>query len=154
MGCGQIEILPAELADKEVLRQLLEFNAYDFSRLGNLDVDDHGRFGYRYLDQCWTEPDRHPYLIRAHGHIAGMALVREGPPRSMAEFLIMPRYRRMGIGTAAAREHLWRHPGRWEIRQAPGNNEAVQFWRRAIPCQFTENQDGDGTTQRFEIDSQ
>jgi predicted acetyltransferase len=149
--CEQIEVLSAGLTDKDVVRQLLEFNAYEFSRLDELDLDDHGRFGYRYLDHYWKEADRHPYLIRARGRIAGMALVREGPPCTMAEFLIMPKYRRAGIGTAAARELFSRHPGRWEVHQILGNDEAVGFWRRAIPCQFNEDQDEHGTVQRFEI---
>lgn len=85
-----MRVVAASLADKEVVRQLLEFNAYEFSRSDGLDVDDHGRFGYRYLDHYWTEPGRHPYVIRADGHIAGMALVREGPPWSIAEFLVLP----------------------------------------------------------------
>lgn len=149
--CEQIEVLSAGLTDKDVVRQLLEFNAYEFSRLDELDLDDHGRFGYRYLDHYWKEADRHPYLIRARGRIAGMALVREGPPCTMAEFLIMPKYRRAGIGTAAARDLFSRHPGRWEVHQILGNDEAVGFWRRAIPCQFNEDQDEHGTVQRFEI---
>lgn len=80
-----------------------------------------------------------------------MALVREGPPRSIAEFLIMPKYRRAGVGTAAARDVPLRHPGRWEVRQVPGNEAAVAFWRHAIPSEFTERQDEHGTTQAFTI---
>lgn len=60
------------LADKDVLRHLLEFLAYEHSSFDGADLDGHGRFGYRYLDHYWTDHDRHPYLITAGGRIAGM----------------------------------------------------------------------------------
>ncbi|MGN6677163.1 MAG: GNAT family N-acetyltransferase [Streptosporangiaceae bacterium] len=141
----------ADLGDREIVRQLLEFNAYEFSRFDGADLDGNGRFGYAYLDLYWTEPGRRPYLILVGASIAGMALVREGPPHSVAEFLIMPKYRRAGVGTTAARDLLSRHPGRWELHQVPGNERAVAFWRHAIPCEFTEHQDEHGITQTFTL---
>ena len=63
-------------ADKQVLRHLVEFYVYDYSDYMGWDVDEHGVFGYRYLDHYWTEPDRHPFFIRVDGRLAGFALVR------------------------------------------------------------------------------
>jgi predicted acetyltransferase len=151
MARRNLTVKTAGLGDREILRQLLEFNAYEFSRLDGADLNVNGRFGYAYLDHYWTEPGRHPYLILVGANIAGMALVREGPPHSMAEFLIMPKYRRAGVGTTAARDVLSRYPGRWEIHQVLGNEGAVAFWRHAIPCRFTEHQDEHGITQTFTL---
>lgn len=151
MAGEEISVRVAGPGEKEILRQLLEFTAYEFSRFDGTDLDGHGRFGYPYLDHYWTEAGRYPYLIAASDRIAGMALVREGSPHRMAEFLVMPKYRRTGAGTAAARELFARHPGPWEVHEAAGNGAAVEFWRRAIPCPFTEHQDPLGTTQRFSI---
>lgn len=94
----EVRLVPVGLEDKAVVRRLLEFNAYEFSRLDGADLDPHGTFGYRYLDHYWTEPARHPYLIEASGRIAGLVLIRSGPPRIIAEFLVLPKYRRSGIG--------------------------------------------------------
>ena len=49
--------------------------------------------------------ERHPLLIRVDGELAGLVLVRplDGGERVIAEFLILPKYRRRGIGTSAAR---------------------------------------------------
>jgi len=147
-----VEIVPARIEDKEIVRQLLEFNAYEFSRFfDDADVDSHGRFGYRYLNEYWTEPSRHPFLIRVDDRTAGMVLVREGEPHSIAEFLVLPRYRRGRVGTTAARQAFERFVGRWEVHQIPRNEDAVSFWRRAIPVEFTETSDENGTTQRFVI---
>ena len=151
MAVAHVEVRAAEFSDKEILRQLLEFQGYEHSRFDGADLDGHGRFGYRYLDHYWTEPGRHPYLITAGGAVAGMALVREGPPHSMAEFLVMPRYRRSGIGARAARLLFKAFPGRWQIGEVAGNDDAVAFWRAVIPCPFSEERDEQGTTQLFTV---
>jgi predicted acetyltransferase len=144
----------AQLEDTELLQQLLEFNAYEFSRLVGADLDAQGRFGYLYLDHLdryWTEPGLHPFLIRVEGRIAGMVLVREGTPHRIAEFLVMPKYRRRGAGATAARELFGRFPGAWEVHEMRGNDDAVTFWRRVIPAEFTETHDDHGTTQHFVV---
>lgn len=142
----------ARPADKEILRQLLEFNGYEFSRyFDDAELDAHGRYGYPYLDHYWTEPDRHPFLIMAGEHISGFTLVRSGDPHSIAEFLVLPKYRRTGIGTAAAHEIFGMFPGRWDVHQIPGNDAATAFWRKAIPVDFTETRDDGGHTQHFVI---
>lgn len=78
-------------------------------------------------------------------------LIRAGTPHSIAEFLVLPKYRRRGVGTAAARAAFAEFPGDWEVHQVPGNRAAVEFWHRAIPVPFVETVDGDGTTQHFSI---
>lgn len=153
MAGGRVEVRAAEFSDKEILRQLLEFQSYEHSRFDNADLDCHGRFEYRYLDHYWAEPGRHPYLIIADGAIAGMALVREGSPHSMAEFLVMPRYRRSGVGASAARLLFSLFPGRWQVREVAGNAAAAAFWRAVIPCPFTEEQDEHETIQLFTVPS-
>lgn len=147
-----VEVVRAELADKEVLRQLLEFNAYEFARLSDDAVlNERGRFGYSWLDHYWTEPTRYPFLIRVRGQIGGIVLVTGTDLRSIAEFLVMPQYRRLGVGLAAARYVFELFGGAWSVHEVPGNEAAVAFWRRAIPVEFAETCDDDGTTQRFRM---
>jgi predicted acetyltransferase len=98
-----VELERVAYEDKEVLRRLIEFYDYDFSEILGWDVTEHGTFGYRHFDQYWTDPDRHPLFIRVDGHLAGFALVFGGDPHDMAEFFIMRKYRRTGVGTDAAR---------------------------------------------------
>jgi hypothetical protein len=54
----RVEVVPAEVGDKGVVRRLMELYQYDFSEIVRGDVDVHGEFGYRYLDHYWTEADR------------------------------------------------------------------------------------------------
>jgi predicted acetyltransferase len=146
-----VEIDTATLADKDAIRHLLELYAYDFSEFTDADVDEHGSFGYGYLDQYWTEPTRHPFLIRANEHIAGFSFVRAGDPHDMAEFFVLRKYRRSGVGVRAARSLFATFPGEWQVRQVAANTAAVAFWHRAIPVAFREHADDKGFVQRFHI---
>jgi predicted acetyltransferase len=145
------EVVEAGYEDKVVVAQLLELYQYDFTAYEDFDVDAHGRYGWRYLDFYWTEPDRHPFLLRVDGYWAGLALVRSGRPHDMNEFFVMRKYRRDGIGTAFARELFGRFPGDWQVRQVRANEPAVAFWHRAIPVAFTEGEWAKGPCQWFTI---
>lgn len=128
-----------------------ELNAYELSRFDGADLDRTGEYGYPYLDAYWIEPERHPFVIEVDGRIAGLVLVRTGPPRSIAELLVLPRFRRGGVGTVAAREAFSPFAGDWEVHELAGNDDAVAFWRRAIPVPFDEIVTPEGTTQRFTV---
>lgn len=134
----EIELQQAGINDKPVLRNLMELYNYDFSEFENSDVDEHGLFGYRYLDHYWTDQDRDAFLIRVDGRLAGFALVRtihDGPGgviNSIAEFFVMRKYRRHGVGREVARRIFDLFPGRWRIAQEAGNLPAQAFWRRII----------------------
>jgi predicted acetyltransferase len=146
-----VDVDVATIHDKPVVGRLLELYCYDFSAFTDADVDDHGSFGYRYFDEYWTEHDRHPFLIRVDGHIAGFAFVRSGFPHDMAEFFVIRKHRRGGVGVQVARSVLSRFPGEWQVRQVAANTAAVAFWHAAIPVPFSEDTDEGGTVQRFRI---
>ena len=147
-----VEVVEAAIAEKSVLSRLLELYQHDFSEYVDADVDAHGRYGYQYLDHYWTEPDRHPFLFRVDGRWAGFALVRAGTPHDMAEFFVMRKYRRLGVGVQAARALFARFPGEWQVRQVKQNGAATIFWREAIPVGFEEGATESGPVQRFSIE--
>ena len=116
-----VEVFEAPLEEKSVVRRLLELYQYDFSEFVDGDLDRHGTYGYQFLDNYWTEPARHPFLFRVGGKWAGFALVRAGAPHDMAEFFVMRKYRRHGVGIVAARELFARFPG--ELAGPPDGGE-------------------------------
>ena len=69
----------------------------------------------------------------------------------MAEFFVLRKYRRGGVGTDAARAVFARFPGEWQTRQQFVNEAAIAFWRRTIPVPFTESANDEGPVQRFRI---
>lgn len=133
-------LLAASSADRAVLRRLIELYLYDFSEFDQADVGPHGDYGYRYLDHYWADPGRHPFLFQVDGKWAGFALVREIPPYDMAEFFVMRKYGRLGIGRQASAAVFTRFPGPWQVRQQVTNLAAASFWRTAIPYLFTERE--------------
>jgi predicted acetyltransferase len=146
-----VKVIEAELADKPVVRNLLELYQHDFSAFDANDVGPHGLYGYRYLDHYWTDTNRHPLLFRVDGNWAGFALVRTGTPHDMAEFFVMRKYRRTGMGTTLAREVFARFPGEWQVRQMTANVAATAFWTQAIPVDFEQEVLEHGPVQRFTI---
>ena len=131
------ELIPATKNQMPVLANLLELYAYDFTEFHDIDLYDHGKFGYKALPLYWTEPGRHPFLVRVGGVLAGFVLVKqvEGPVWDMAEFFVMRKYRRIGIGTNLSHQIWKRFPGQWQVRVMQ-SNPAAHFWPKAI-AKFT-----------------
>ena len=129
----------AGAGDHDRLTALFGLYVYDFSEILGLDVGEDGRFDVPALERWWTEPGRHAFLIRVDAKLAGFALVaersrltdREGV-HDMAEFFVVRRHRRRGVGVHAAHSLFDRFRGPWEVRQRPENVEATAFWRRVV----------------------
>jgi predicted acetyltransferase len=158
----EIEIQPVSADDKSVLRNMMELYLYDFSEYDGADLNDHGWYGYYYLDNYWTEASRQPFFLRVSGKLAGFALVRDieieglGTIHHMAEFFVMRKYRRRKAGTAFARALFDRLPGLWRVGEEHGNLPAQVFWRKVIG-EYTGGKYGeisppewDGPMQEFE----
>ena len=134
-----IEVIPAVADQEPILANLLELYAHDFSEFHDIELSAEGKFGYKDLSFYWRESDRHPFLLKVDSKLAGFALVKRGQDFwgdetvwDMAEFFVVRRYRRRGIGMVAAHE-LWRRfPGMWQVRVMESNHAAHQFWQRAI----------------------
>jgi len=134
-----LEVIPATPDQAPILANLIELYAHDFSEFLSIDVGEDGKFGYPTLPFYWSDPDRHPFLIRIDGKLAGFALIQKGSEVcnnrtvwDMAEFFILRRYRRHGAGTKAAHK-LWAlFPGPWEVRVMQSNLAAQPFWAAAV----------------------
>jgi predicted acetyltransferase len=147
-----VEVLAATAADKTAIGHLFELYQYDFSEFTDEDVNGDGVFGYPLLDTWWTEADQHPFLIRCAGHIAGFAMVRSGRPHDMAQFFVLRKYRRHGVGLLAARAVFAKFPGEWQVRELAANTRATAFWRTAIPAPFIEDTNDMGPVQHFHVE--
>jgi predicted acetyltransferase len=135
----EVRVSPASEQELPVLRHLMSLYVYDFSELMGLDVEEDGAFKLPELAAYWRDPWRHPFLIRVDGKLVGFALVH-GRSRltgadgihDMAEFFVLRKYRRQGVGEQAARDIFARFPGPWEVRERPSNVNAIAFWRGVI----------------------
>ena len=82
------------LSEKDTLANLLEKYNYEFSQYDKRQFNDNGLFGYKYLNNYFTEESRYAYFIYADEKLAGFALINkykecERPiDWSMAEFFV------------------------------------------------------------------
>ena len=137
-----LQVVPATAEEAVILANLLELYAHGFSEFHDLDIGEDGRFGYPSLPLYWSEPNRHPFLIRMDGRLAGLVLVQresggsgslsENVVWDMAEFFVMRGFRRRGIGTLAAHQVWRRFPGIWTVRVMQANVAARSFWSGAV----------------------
>src|SRR4051812_26911267 len=141
----EVSLDVATLDDAGLLSNLLELYIHDLSEaFPSVEIGADGRFGYSKLPLYWSEPERRfPFLIRCDARVVGFALATRGSPATddpnvfdVAEFFVLRRHRRSGVGHRAA-VLLWsRLPGRWTVRVSEGNPAALPFWARVI-AEFT-----------------
>jgi predicted acetyltransferase len=131
----------ARPSDAGLLANLLELYLHDLSEVFPLiELGPDGRFGYDPLPLYWSEPERRfPFLIRYATRVAGFVLVTRGSPASddpdvfdVAEFFVIRRHRRSGVGRRAAFLVWDRLPGRWIVRVSQANRGALPFWSGVI----------------------
>lgn len=135
----EVRLEKATISQKSVLRNLLELYIYDFTEFEPIDVDEHGLYGYKYLDNYWTEENRYPFFIKVNGSYAGFVLIRKidedsfgNRVYSVAEFFVMKKYRRLGVGKRAANIIFNTFKGTWKVGQIKNNIPAQYFWRKVI----------------------
>ncbi len=125
---------PAVVEDKPLMRNLLQLYLYDLSQFGGeWPVDRNGEFRYDYLDHYWApeESGRHAYLFECDGRPVGFALVRpvDGRFYEMAEFFVLRKYRRQGLGRKWATQIIQMQSGEWGIDFYKNNEVAAGLWR-------------------------
>lgn len=138
-----MELIKVSFEKKMILRNLMELYQYDMSQFeddNENDVNEYGLFDYMYLDHYWTEEGRIPFFIMKSGKLAGFVLVREltaasnckSPKFSIAEFFILRKYRRQGVGKEVAYKVFEMIKGSWSVSWLEKNLPAKVFWTKAI----------------------
>jgi predicted acetyltransferase len=141
----QVTIQAASAEEQPVLDNLLQLYLHDFSEFEPVDIQADARYTYPYLEFYWQDLDRYPFLIHYKDKLAGFALVRVVPDpaseqslTSLAEFFVLRRLRKLGIGREAAYK-LWdRFPGNWIVEVLESNKTGHAFWMKVI-SDYTDN---------------
>jgi predicted acetyltransferase len=146
----KVEVALAPAEDSSAIENMMQLYIHDFSELwsgtsrGELAED--GLFPRYPLEAYWSKTDHIPLLIRVDGSLAGFALLNasahSGLPvdRNIAEFFVVRKHRRGGVGTTAAHAIFSDHPGVWEAAVARRNVGALAFWRSAVArCDLVED---------------
>jgi len=137
-------MIKLEIVNKDnqnVISNLLQFYMFEFNQLSEFKHFELGKDGkylqYPYFENYWTEEQRFPYAVKYKEQIIGFSLVHDITLNKsinwkLAEFFIMPEYRRKNFGTETAITTIKSHPGSWEISVLEDNTPAKKFWLRII----------------------
>lgn len=137
----RVELVRAAAAEMSVVGNLMQLYIHDFSEFWfdrpEGDVEADGLYALPdNLNSYWEDADRAALLLKVSDRLAGFALLNghahSGKPVdwNMGEFFILRKYRRSGVGTAAAQAVFGAFPGRWETAVARRNVAAQAFWKR------------------------
>ena len=115
----------------------MELYQHDFSELDGTDLDEYGQYGYYDLDCFWINPAWCAYVIKVDDKWAGFALTNDdvqvaGNSRAIVEFFVVRKFRKQGVGRAAALALMTKSPAKWEIRVMQENIAAHDFWERLV----------------------
>lgn len=138
-----VTLTPVPKSQSQIITNLIQLYKYDFSEFADIgspygEVGPDGRFIYEGLDNYWREDGWVPLKLEADGRLAGFVLMNRWSAlnrlldHAVAEFFVLRKYRRVGVGSRAARVLFERWPGCWEVAVARYNKPALSFWRKAI----------------------
>lgn len=138
---------------KDILFRLLQFALYDGSQYIDNEINSDGVFEYTYFDAYFTDPNRSAYFIKLDEKLAGFVMINDyvktlntALDKCIAEFLVMPYYRKLGIGKKAAFLAFDLFDGGWETMPMTNNEGANKFWHKTV----NEYTNGDYETKMFE----
>ncbi|MBQ9846066.1 MAG: GNAT family N-acetyltransferase [Oscillospiraceae bacterium] len=132
------KLVKVNISEKEILHRLLQYSLFEESETDLNEMDDTAVFEYKYFDSYFTDATREAYFVKsAENKLLGFAMIntymKKSPKgHSIAEFMIIPKYRRKKIGKQAAFEIFNSHKGFWEISPSLGSEKAYLFWKNVI----------------------
>ncbi|CDR34211.1 GNAT family N-acetyltransferase [Criblamydia sequanensis] len=144
----EVTLVKAEDKDKETIQNLGRFYVYEMSRhcgfLEGWEVPCNGLFECRHLSSYIEKPDRHAFLIKVDGELAGFVLINKVGSTfdvdwNVGEFFVVSKFQEKGIGKIVAEQIFNQFPGIWETAQIPENRAARDFWEKVV-SQYTDGQ--------------
>ena len=133
-----VVLYEATAADLPVVKNLVRYYIYDMSEYMGWPCRPNGIYdGCDNIESYWTEQRRHAFMFRDGRELSGFAMVRGDHEKdeidySIAEFFVLRKFRREGVGERTSRQLFDRFPGRWMVAQLAANDPALAFWRRVI----------------------
>lgn len=137
----QIELVPVPLSDYPTIQNMARFYVYDMTEyMGHekgWEIPADGLFECINLKKYWEVPHAFPFMIRINNEIAGFVIIDKKGSDSqvdfnVAQFFILRKFKKQGIGRLVAYECFDRFKGTWEVMVLPQNKGAYQFWKKII----------------------
>lgn len=130
---------------KDVLYRLLQYSLFEESLNDGNEMNDEGIFEYKYFDNYFTDDDREAYFIKNEetNKLLGFVMIntfmqKSNNGHSIAEFMVIPKYRKNKIGKEIAIRCFNMYKGNWEVSPSIGSEQAYLFWKKVID-EYTNN---------------
>ena len=131
--------------DKEILYRLLQYSLFEESENDLNEMNNKAIFEYKYFENYFTDKDRDAYFIKEENtnKLLGFAMVNTYTQifedgHSIAEYMVIPKYRRNKIGKQVAIELFNKYKGNWEVTPSLNSKKAYLFWKNVIE-DYTKN---------------
>lgn len=125
--------------DKDILFRLLEYSLFEESLNDGNEMNNEAIFEYKYFDRYFTDTNRDAYFIREEktDKLLGFVMINTYMQKytdghSIAEFMVIPKYRRNKIGKRVAFKCFDKYRGNWEVSPSLGSDSAYNFWKKVI----------------------
>lgn len=126
--------------DHPLFKQLQQDYEHEFSPITGYIKNTEGLYDQDMLMSHWSKNGHKIYLAFSDkNEPLGFAVVNlssmiteDVDTRDIAEFYVIPAYRRSHIGKQIAFTIFSMYPGKWEVRQLPGLVVATSFWNKII----------------------
>ena len=141
----EVYLKRANKNEKEILYRLLEYSLFEESLTDGNEMTNEGIFEYKYFDKYFTDNDRDAFFIKEKetNKLLGFVMIntymqKKENGHSIAEFLVIPKYRRNKIGKIIAFNCFEMYKGNWEVSPSFDNEIAYKFWKKVID-EYTNN---------------
>jgi [ribosomal protein S5]-alanine N-acetyltransferase len=138
---NSLELIPATLKDYPTIQNMGRFYVYDMTEyMGDEEewkLPENGLFECIDFKKYWDQPNTFPFILRQNKEIAGFVIIdKKGSDEqvdfNMAQFFILRKFKKKGIGRAVAYHCFNQFFGIWEVMVMPKNEGAYNFWKRVI----------------------
>ena len=126
-------------SEKDILYRLLQYSLFEESLYDGNEMSDNALFEYKYFDNYFTDSDRTAFFIKEKetNKLLGFVMINTYMQKfedghSIAEFMIIPKYRRNHIGKQVAFNSFNMYKGNWEVSPSFGSELAYNFWKKVI----------------------
>lgn len=141
----EVYLCEVKQAEKEILYRLLQYSLFEESQYDLNEMNQEAIYEYKYFDTYFTDNERNAFFIREKesDKLLGFAMINKYMQKfdnghSVAEYLVIPKYRRNKIGKKVAFEIFDKYPGNWEVKPSYNSEKAYLFWKNTIE-EYTNN---------------
>lgn len=142
---NKIKLISATMDDYPIIQNMASYYAYDISEYMGWAQQKDGThsIGIDFI-KYWKTENTFPFIIKHEDELVGFVIVDKNVSDkrndfNIAQFFILRKFLRKGIGKYIASQCFDKFIGKWEVFVMPGNEGAYRFWRKII-TNYTNNQ--------------